>query len=427
MRPLLLSLAIAALAAGAIGAPAAAAGATRVVDNDGTGSATDCDASAPAFRTVQKAVNAADAGDTVLVCPGTYVGRVVIPKSKDRLVLQATRHLGATLKVRPGSGQASIIHIAPGADRVSVKDLALTYPAALPTAPAGGSPCGILMGIQVDGANAWIESNSVIATGRGTLTCGIAYGIGVGYSGKTASANLRFNVVRDIMSAGIAAGGPNVRLSAFRNIVRFYHDAAATVRTASARVGDAWTASVRRALVRQTPAGTGPISVADIAVFTGAEATIQENTAEAARTGRGPLATGQRLFAYAGIVTIGTGTVIVDGNRVYRAGTNIAVGYPVPIPAGETGGLTTVTGNVALSGFVGIEVGTTGATVSDNQAHGNAVGLYAQGGSSGNTFDGNDARANYGVDCEDDSSPIANTWTNNLAFTSQPNSLCLAP
>ncbi|MFN8622765.1 MAG: DUF1565 domain-containing protein [Chloroflexota bacterium] len=426
MRPLLLSLAIAALAAGAIGAPAAAAGATRVVDSDGKGSATDCDASAPAFRTVQKAVNAADAGDTVLVCPGTYVGRVVIPKTKDRLVLQATRHLGATLKVRPDGNQASIIRIARGADRVSIKDLALTYPAALPT-PAGGSPCGILMGIQVDGANAWIESNSVVATGKGTLTCGIAYGIGVGYAGDGASANLRYNVIRDSMLVGIAAGGPDVRLTAFRNTVRFYHDAAATVRTASARAGAAWTAPVLRALKGQVPAGTGPIAGADLAVFTQAEASIRENTFEGARTGRGPLATGQRLFAYAGIVTLGPGAIVIDGNRVYRAGTNIAVGYPVPIPVGATSALTTVTGNLALSGFVGIEVGSTGATVSDNQAHGNAVGLYAQGSSSGNTFDGNDARYNYGVDCEDDSSPLANTWTNNLAFTSQPNSICLIP
>ena len=60
-------------------------------------------------------------------------------------------------------------------------------------------------------------------------------------------------------------------------------------------------------------------------------------------------ATGQRLFAYAGIVTLGPGAIVIDGNRVYRAGTNIAVGYPVPIPVGATSALTTVTGNLTLA------------------------------------------------------------------------------
>lgn len=213
--------------------------------------------------------------------------------------------------------------------------------------------------------------------------------------------------------------------AAFRNTVRDHHDDAANLPRRSDRAGVPWATSALRTMRLHGPAAA-PLA-ADIALVSGASATIAENTLEAVRTGRGPLSTGRKLFATAGILVLGGGDVLVKDNRVYRAGTNIVAGAPVPIPSGPVAGTTAITGNTALSGFVGIEVGSTGATVSDNQVHGNAVGLYAQGGSSGNTFDGNDARSNLQVDCEDDSSPIANTWTDNRAFTSQPSTICLVP
>jgi parallel beta-helix repeat protein len=51
----------------------AAAQVTRVVDDDGQGTASDCAAATPASTRVGDAIAAAGAGDTVLVCPGTYV------------------------------------------------------------------------------------------------------------------------------------------------------------------------------------------------------------------------------------------------------------------------------------------------------------------------------------------------------------------
>jgi pectin methylesterase-like acyl-CoA thioesterase len=45
---------------------------TLVVDDDGQGTATSCNAGAPAFSSIQAAVNAAAPGDTILICPGTY-------------------------------------------------------------------------------------------------------------------------------------------------------------------------------------------------------------------------------------------------------------------------------------------------------------------------------------------------------------------
>ena len=53
-----------------------AQGVTHIVDDDGGGTAADCDISTSAFTTVAAAIAAAGSGDTVLVCPGTYVENI---------------------------------------------------------------------------------------------------------------------------------------------------------------------------------------------------------------------------------------------------------------------------------------------------------------------------------------------------------------
>jgi len=62
--------------------PPVRAGATLVVDDDGRGSASDCDSSDVAYSTIQAAIAGATADDTISVCPGTYVeiGQIVISK-----------------------------------------------------------------------------------------------------------------------------------------------------------------------------------------------------------------------------------------------------------------------------------------------------------------------------------------------------------
>lgn len=90
--------ALSALTLALIAVPTAAAGKTRVVDNDGKGSATNCDATIKAFSSIQKAVDASGAGDTVKVCPGTYKGRVKITGARNGLRVLSTKALGATIK-----------------------------------------------------------------------------------------------------------------------------------------------------------------------------------------------------------------------------------------------------------------------------------------------------------------------------------------
>src|SRR5215208_725074 len=61
--------------------PVHAAATTLVVDDDGHGTATNCEASNAAYNTVDAAVQAATAGDTIRICPGTYAEQVVITKN----------------------------------------------------------------------------------------------------------------------------------------------------------------------------------------------------------------------------------------------------------------------------------------------------------------------------------------------------------
>jgi hypothetical protein len=53
----------------------------RVVDDDGMARPGNCGASRAAHPTIQSAVDASASGDAVIVCPGTYVGAVSLPRS----------------------------------------------------------------------------------------------------------------------------------------------------------------------------------------------------------------------------------------------------------------------------------------------------------------------------------------------------------
>ena len=52
-----------------------------VVDDDGKAMASNCDADAVAFSTIQAAINAASDGDEIIVCPGTYAEQITVGKN----------------------------------------------------------------------------------------------------------------------------------------------------------------------------------------------------------------------------------------------------------------------------------------------------------------------------------------------------------
>ncbi len=74
-----------------------------VVDDDGMATAGDCNAATPASATIQGAVNAANPGDTIQVCPGTYNEGVLVGKTLTINGAQA----GVDARTRPVNTPAS--------------------------------------------------------------------------------------------------------------------------------------------------------------------------------------------------------------------------------------------------------------------------------------------------------------------------------
>lgn len=87
------------------------------VDADGFASATDCgDASTPAHTTVGAAVIAANPGDTIRVCPGTYApeaNTIVLNKANLTLTgVGATKPVLQTSSLTTGTGSSNMFHVA---------------------------------------------------------------------------------------------------------------------------------------------------------------------------------------------------------------------------------------------------------------------------------------------------------------------------
>src|SRR5262245_18998026 len=72
---------MASVAIALVASPAAYAQGTLVVDDDGQGTAANCNASAPTFGSIQGAVDAALSGDAVFICPGVYDEQVEVTTS----------------------------------------------------------------------------------------------------------------------------------------------------------------------------------------------------------------------------------------------------------------------------------------------------------------------------------------------------------
>lgn len=115
-----------------IAAPAVAGSGTttRWVDDDGNAGPNGCGGSATAKKTIQKAVDASDANDVVLVCPGTYVGTVLVRGSRDGLTLKSTTKWGAVIMPPVLSGRPTdegLVSVR-GVDDVTLQWFKIVFP-----------------------------------------------------------------------------------------------------------------------------------------------------------------------------------------------------------------------------------------------------------------------------------------------------------
>ena len=153
------------------------------------------------YPTIQSAVNAADPGDRIKVCPGVYVEEVVIPAGKDGIQLFSQGHLQAVIKAPPVfvDPAQSIVTIR-GAQDVKLGHFTITGP--------GGSPCGsIVAGISVlGGGSATIEHNHITQIRDLVFSgCqnGLAVLVGRGSQGQTGRAEIAHNLIDHYQKGGV--------------------------------------------------------------------------------------------------------------------------------------------------------------------------------------------------------------------------------
>jgi len=228
---------------------------TLVVDDDGHGTAANCDANAPAFSSIQAAVNAALPGDTIFICPGTYNEQVVI--TKDNLTIQ-------------GSGAGSTI-LRPSA--VVANTTSLVTPIPVPVRP-------ILLVDEATGVTVTqLTIDGSAADGGGVqLNCGFnGHFVGMYYRNSSGTVDdVHITKIRSatLCSFGIrteSGAGGSADLVFDQNLVEQYGDygvLCAGLETTCAITGN-------------TVRGRGPVDdqvQAGIAIRLGALASISDNT-----------------------------------------------------------------------------------------------------------------------------------------------------
>jgi len=212
------------------GAAMAAAGTIRMVDDDGHASPGHCGASHHASTHIQSAIDAAHPGDTVLVCPGTYVEQVTILGTQG-LTVRSTSQWGAVIKPVPGSDPLYMVGIG------DVHDV--TFQGFKLVAPTAGDCGKVASAILVLGTrDTVIRGNQIRAAGSHTLgACGYevavtlgdefltaaASGVGLASDPGPTRASVVWNTIRDFQVVGVLASGPGTLATINRNSIRFYH------------------------------------------------------------------------------------------------------------------------------------------------------------------------------------------------------------
>jgi parallel beta-helix repeat protein len=207
-RPILPLLA-ATIGVALLAGPAAAA--TRYVAPKGSGGGS---CATPNHRTIKAAIAKARAGDTILVCPGTYTGALTVTKS--RLTFRATKAGKAVVTV--GTGPVEDLIWIKGADRVAIRGLKLVAPTASCEDPVDTM-------IQVDGdANGVTIANTTMDV-KGTASlddCGYSVGVSVGVQ---SDATVTGNRIIDFKDTAIVVTGIGTSATIGSNVVRYEHGA----------------------------------------------------------------------------------------------------------------------------------------------------------------------------------------------------------
>lgn len=380
-------------------APASAA--TLVVDDDGQATAGSCNATTPAFSSIQAAVDAATAGDTIRVCPGVYTENVTVGKTLTLLGAKA----GVHGKRRNGT-EASESIVQPATTSLATFTL--------------NADSIVLDGFAIrNGSAAVFTSPSFSGYAiRNNVLYGNAIGIYANSSGTLATTITRNNV-RDNNAAGAGSGTAIYSDQGFSN-ARIVNNVITGNASAGINLGSFGGTSPNAHGV-EIVANTFDANGSGVVLVDAEDIGIRRNTI----TDSG----GSGIFMSAGFFS---GAVVqridIVGNTIARSGGS---GIRVSTDVDDV----VITDNVIRdSTQAGINVTSSAAgavRVFENRANNNGTdGIFFGASTNGNTINDNIARSNGDFDCEDDSTGsgtagTANTWIKNEGVTSDPPGLCV--
>jgi hypothetical protein len=161
------------------------------------------------YPTIQSAVNAADPGDRIKVCPGIYQEQVVIPAGKDGITLFSEGFLQAVIKAPPVMVDPGDIVYVNGAKDVTIRHFTITGP--LPDHLF----CSLhtRTGVKVEGGGSLLLTDNHITEIRATNPAlrgcqnGIAVRVGSRANNTGGTAEIGHNLIDRYQKGGVVIDG----------------------------------------------------------------------------------------------------------------------------------------------------------------------------------------------------------------------------
>ena len=354
---------------------------TRYVDDDGMGTpGSSCDGPSGLSMSIQDTIDAANPGDTIMVCPGFY--DEVISVTKNDLKIISVKKWKALIVPPTDFTPDSNLFSVSNASGVVVKHFKFWM------FTEGECEYVASMVYVNDAPYTQIRGNKVVAAGdEGLGDCGYLTGIFV--TGESDGTEVNRNRITDFQLTGILLDNIQGNYIVKYNRVNFYHAAYAT-------------------------APYSPMGI--YADTTPSNVQIVHNKVRSLDTA------GTSTPRLVRAISVSGANVDVRGNSGKNVGTFIY------LEDGESG---RVNYNRAVSNVMaGLDVNQTGGLeVAHNVISGSNAGVDVNNFSFDNNFHDNDWTGASTTDCEDDSSgsgtaDTGNTWTNNYGDSSIPVGIC---
>jgi parallel beta-helix repeat protein len=332
----------------------------------------------PAFTTIQAAVNAANAGDTILVDPGTYKEQVTFSgSSKNNIDLAAQSGTPVIKTPQTLTGSKAIVDVN-ASTGVTIQGFKIA-------GPSNGAARSISAGVMIEGGGSATVNNNVITGIQDNTFDGTQNGVGIQVgrftSGTptTGTATITDNTINNYQKGGIVVTNTGSNASISDNVIN-------------------------------GAGSTGVVAQNGIEISAGATGTVADNTVKN-NIYNSPVSPAQ--FAASGILIDQAGNnVNVSNNTV----TNNDAGIWVL----DTSNAAITDNNVSGSTYFGIALdiistGDSNDTVKDNVSNhntGDGIDLF---GAANSTVNGNTTSSNGGNGIMLDQGSTHNTVNNNVS------------